>query len=184
MPARESNEDVVDVVGMVRRHAFLVEELTVDAVSVPHHVERPAPQVRQGVFCDVYVVGDEVALREAALGEDHPVGVGDRNVVTTDAHDTSILKHMLEGHPIANDVTLEPLDDYLVLEPVDESELPSGLIVPSQAWVYGRDRACGPDVAAIEPGECLLPRDAGYEVRLALSQVRVLKPRILSPEYD
>jgi co-chaperonin GroES (HSP10) len=22
---------------------------------------------------------------------------------------------MLEGHPIANDVTLEPLDDYLVL---------------------------------------------------------------------
>ena len=40
---------------------------------------------------------------------------------------------MLEGHPIANDVTLEPLDDYLVLEPLDGTELPSGLIVPSNS---------------------------------------------------
>ena len=31
---------------------------------------------------------------------------------------------MLEGHPLAN-VTLEPLDDYLVVEPLDESELPT-----------------------------------------------------------
>ena len=37
---------------------------------------------------------------------------------------------MLEGHPI-DDVTLDPLDDYLVVEPLDESELPSGLIVPA-----------------------------------------------------
>ena len=38
---------------------------------------------------------------------------------------------MLEGHqPIAN-VTLEPLDDFIVIEPLDESELPSGLIVPA-----------------------------------------------------
>ena len=45
---------------------------------------------------------------------------------------------MLEGHPIANDVTLEPLDDYLVLEPLDETELPSGLIVPSNEATFVR----------------------------------------------
>ena len=28
------------------------------------------------------------------------------------------------------DVTLEPLDDYLVIQPLDETETASGLIVP------------------------------------------------------
>ena len=37
---------------------------------------------------------------------------------------------MLEGHP-STDVTLEPLDDHIVVETLDESELPSGLIVPA-----------------------------------------------------
>jgi co-chaperonin GroES (HSP10) len=88
---------------------------------------------------------------------------------------------MLEGHPIANDVTLEPLDDYIVVEPLDETELPSGLIVPSNEATHVRTgivAAVGPDVAAIEPGDkVLFPRDAGYEVRLARSshRVRVLR---------
>src|ERR1700716_2177380 len=88
---------------------------------------------------------------------------------------------MLEGHPIANDVTLEPLDDYIVLEPLDETELPSGLIVPSNEATVGRTglvAASGPGVTAIEPGDkVLFPRDAGFEVRLARSshRVRVLK---------
>jgi co-chaperonin GroES (HSP10) len=88
---------------------------------------------------------------------------------------------MLEGHPIANDVTLEPLDDYIVVEPLDETELPSGLIVPSNEAMHVRTgivAAVGPDVAAIEPGDkVLFPRDAGYEVRLARSshRVRVLR---------
>jgi co-chaperonin GroES (HSP10) len=90
---------------------------------------------------------------------------------------------MLEGHPIANDVTLEPLDDYLVLEPLDETELPSGLIVPSNEATFVRTgivAAVGPDVSAVEPGdEVLFPRDAGYEVRLARSSVRV---RVLKRE--
>jgi len=87
---------------------------------------------------------------------------------------------MLEGHPMT-DVTLEPLDDHIVLEPVDESELPSGLIVPSNEALQVRSgivAAVGPDVAAIEPGDkVLFPRDAGYDVRLARSshRVRVLK---------
>ena len=90
---------------------------------------------------------------------------------------------MLEGHPIANDVTLEPLDDYLVVEPLDETELPSGLIVPSNEATHVRSgivAAVGPEVAAIEPGDkVLFPRDAGYEVRLARSSVRV---RVLKRE--
>ena len=87
---------------------------------------------------------------------------------------------MLEGHPIAN-ATLEPLDDYLVIEPLDESELPSGLIVPANEATHvasGIVAAVGPDVTTIEPGDkVLFPRDAGYEVRLARSshRVRVLK---------
>jgi len=88
---------------------------------------------------------------------------------------------MLEGHHPLTDVTLEPLDDYLVVEPLDESELPSGLIVPANEATQVRSgivAAVGPDVAAIEPGEkVLFPRDAGFEVRLARSshRVRVLK---------
>jgi co-chaperonin GroES (HSP10) len=87
---------------------------------------------------------------------------------------------VLEGHPIAN-VTLDPLDDYLVVEPLDESELPSGLIVPANEAMHVRSgivASIGPDVTAVEPGDkVLFPRDAGYEVRLARSshRVRVLK---------
>ena len=86
----------------------------------------------------------------------------------------------MEGHPLAS-VTLEPLDDYLVVEQLDESELPSGLIVPTNEATQVRSgivAAVGPDVPAIEPGDkVLFPRDAGYEVRLARSshRVRVLK---------
>jgi len=87
---------------------------------------------------------------------------------------------VIEGQPLAN-VTLEPLDDFIVVEPLDESELPSGLIVPANEATQVRSgivAAVGPDAAAIEPGDkVLFPRDAGYEVRLARSshRVRVLK---------
>jgi co-chaperonin GroES (HSP10) len=87
---------------------------------------------------------------------------------------------MLEGQPIT-DVTLEPLDDYVVVEPLDESELPSGLIVPANEALNVRSgivASIGPDVTLLEPGDKVLyPRDAGYDVRLARSshRVRVLK---------
>ena len=79
---------------------------------------------------------------------------------------------MLEGHQPMVNVTLEPLD---------ESELPSGLIVPANEAAQVRSgivASIGPDVSAIEPGDkVLFPRDAGFEVRLARSshRVRVLK---------
>jgi len=79
------------------------------------------------------------------------------------------------------DVTLEPLDDWIVVEPLDDSETPSGLIVPINEGAQTRPgivAAVGPDVESIEPGEKVLyPRDAGFEVRLARSahRVRLLK---------
>ena len=81
----------------------------------------------------------------------------------------------------ATDVTLEPLDDHLVLEPLDETETASGLIVPANEAAQCRTgivAAVGPDVTGVDPGDKVLyPRDAGYEVRLARSshRVRVLK---------
>jgi co-chaperonin GroES (HSP10) len=83
---------------------------------------------------------------------------------------------MLDGHPTAN-VTIEPLDDYLVVEPLDETELPSGLIVPANEAMHVRAgivASVGPDASTIEPGDkVLFPREAGYEVRLARSSHRV-----------
>ena len=75
------------------------------------------------------------------------------------------------------DVTLEPLDDFLVIEPLDESETASGLIVPineAAQCLTGIVAAVGPDVTAVEPGDKVLyPRDAGYEVRLVRSSHRL-----------
>ncbi len=79
------------------------------------------------------------------------------------------------------DVTIEPLDDYLVVQPLDESETASGLIVPvneAAQCATGIVVSAGPDVCAVEPGDKVLyPRDAVFEVRLVRSshRVRVLK---------
>jgi co-chaperonin GroES (HSP10) len=79
------------------------------------------------------------------------------------------------------DVTLEPLDDYLVVQPLDETETATGLIVPineAAQCITGIVASVGPDVTGVEPGDKVLyPRDAGYEVRLVRTshRVRVLK---------
>jgi co-chaperonin GroES (HSP10) len=92
----------------------------------------------------------------------------------------SIVFRVLEGSP-RTDVDLEPLDDYLVVEPLDDSETASGLIVPVNEAAQTRTgivAAVGPDVSSVEPGDKVLyPREAGYEVRLARSplRMRVLK---------
>ena len=87
---------------------------------------------------------------------------------------------MLDPMP-ATDVTLEPLDDYLVIEPLDDTETASGLIVPVNEAAQVRTgivAAVGDDVTGVDPGDKVLyPRDAGFDVRLARSshRVRVLK---------
>ena len=87
---------------------------------------------------------------------------------------------MLEGGP-TTDATLEPLDDWIVIEPLDETETATGLIVPvneATQTLTGIVAAVGPDVSLVEPGDkVLFPRDAGHEVRLVRSshRVRVLR---------
>jgi co-chaperonin GroES (HSP10) len=88
---------------------------------------------------------------------------------------------MLEPLSPLDQITIEPLDDYLVVEPLDESETASGLIVPvneAAQCTTGIVASVGPDVSMVEPGDKVLyPREAGYEVRLVRSshRVRILK---------
>jgi co-chaperonin GroES (HSP10) len=79
------------------------------------------------------------------------------------------------------DVILEPLDDFVVIQPLEETETASGLIVPineAAQCATGIVASVGPDVTAVEPGDKVLyPRETGYEVRLVRSshRVRVLR---------
>ena len=77
----------------------------------------------------------------------------------------------------ATDATIEPLDDHLVIEPLDETETASGLIVPINEAAQTRTglvAAVGPEVNGVDAGDKVLyPRDAGYEVRLARSPIRM-----------
>ena len=78
-------------------------------------------------------------------------------------------------------LTLEPLDDWIVVEPLDDTETASGLIVPINEGTQVRTgivAAVGPDVVTVEAGEkVIFPREAGFEVRLTRSayRVRILK---------
>lgn len=78
------------------------------------------------------------------------------------------------------DLTLEPLDDFVVIQPSDEeSETNLGLIIPASTETDCRTgvvTAVGTEPAGIEPGDkVLFPRDAGYEVRLGGAAVKVMR---------
>jgi chaperonin GroES len=87
---------------------------------------------------------------------------------------------VIEGET-TTEVTLEPLDDWIVVEPLDETETPAGLIVPVNEAAQTRTgiaASVGPQVEGVEPGDKILfARDAGVEVRLARAahRVRVLR---------
>jgi chaperonin GroES len=78
------------------------------------------------------------------------------------------------------DLSLEPLDDFLVIQPSDEeSETNLGLILPASAEADCRTgvvTAVGSEAAGVEPGDkVLFPSGAGYEVRLAGNSVKVMR---------
>jgi chaperonin GroES len=77
-------------------------------------------------------------------------------------------------------VSLEPLDDYVVVEPVDEeTETRAGLIIPASSEAGCRSgvvTAVGADATGVEPGDkVLFPKDAGYDVRLGGVAVKVIR---------
>ena len=81
-------------------------------------------------------------------------------------------------------LTLEPLDDFVVVEPTDEeAETRLGLIIPASAEAHCRSGivlAAGPEADGVTPGDkVLFPKDAGYDVRLAGTNQKVLKRRDL-----
>jgi co-chaperonin GroES (HSP10) len=86
---------------------------------------------------------------------------------------------MLEDpQPMA--VTLEPLDDYVVVEPSDdEAETRHGLIIPASAEAGARTGiviAVGTEPGGVEPGDkVLFPREAGFDVRLAGTAAKVIR---------
>ena len=80
------------------------------------------------------------------------------------------------------DVSIEPLDEYLVIQPTsDETETRAGLILPASAAAAAAVRtgivtALGSDVNGIDVGDKVLyPREAGYDVRLGGIEVKVIK---------
>jgi chaperonin GroES len=77
-------------------------------------------------------------------------------------------------------VSLEPLDDYLVIEPGDtEGWTRGGLIIPAGADARCRSgivTAVGPDVQGVELGDkVLFPVEAGYEVRIGSGTIKVVR---------
>jgi chaperonin GroES len=78
------------------------------------------------------------------------------------------------------DLSLEPLDDFVVIQPSDEeSETNLGLILPASAEADCRTgvvTAVGSEAAGVEPGDkVLFPSNAGYEVRLGGNSVKVMR---------
>jgi co-chaperonin GroES (HSP10) len=77
-------------------------------------------------------------------------------------------------------LSLEPLDDFLVLETTDEeAETRAGLILPASAETQcssGIVIAAGPDAEGVAPGDKVLyMKDAGFDVRLAGTAVKVVR---------
>ena len=82
------------------------------------------------------------------------------------------------------DLSLEPLDDYLVVHPTDEeTETRTGLIIPASNVTECRTgivTAVGPDAIGLEPGDkVLFPKEVGFDVRIGGAEVKVLRRRDL-----
>ena len=78
------------------------------------------------------------------------------------------------------DLSLEPLDDYVVIQPSDEeTETRGGLIIPASSEAGCRTgivTATGADAQGVEPGDkVLFPKEAGFDVRLGGAAVKVMR---------
>jgi co-chaperonin GroES (HSP10) len=77
-------------------------------------------------------------------------------------------------------LSLEPLDNYVVVQPTDEeAETRAGLILPASAEAQCRSgivTAVGSEVEGVVPGDkVLFPSGAGYEIRLGGTAQKVLR---------
>ena len=86
---------------------------------------------------------------------------------------------MLE-EPQRLDLSLEPLDDFVVVQPADEeTETRAGLIIPASddtGCRTGIVTATGTDVQGVEPGDkVLFPKECGFDVRFGGAAVKLLR---------
>ena len=77
-------------------------------------------------------------------------------------------------------LSLEPLDDYVVIEYAEEeAETRAGLILPASLEAQCRSGiviAAGPEAEGVAPGDkVLFPKDSGYDIRLAGTAQKVLR---------
>jgi chaperonin GroES len=92
----------------------------------------------------------------------------------------SILEVVLPEPRRLEIASLEPLDDYVVIEPTDdETETRTGLIIPASDQAGCRSgivTAVGADALGVEPGDkVLFPKSAGYDVRLGGTVAKVMR---------
>ena len=84
------------------------------------------------------------------------------------------------GDPRPTSLTLEPLDDFVVIEYAEEeAETRAGLILPASLEAHCRSgivTAVGSEVEGVAPGDkVLFPKEAGYDVRLAGTAQKLLR---------
>ena len=94
-------------------------------------------------------------------------------------HEDDTLRRFEQSEPFSG--RIEPLDEYLLIEPVvDETETPTGLIIPTSAesaCTAGIVVAAGEESSGVAPGDKVLyPRGAGFELRIS-GQVKRLVSR-------
>jgi chaperonin GroES len=92
-------------------------------------------------------------------------------------HEDDTLRRFEHSQPFTG--RIEPLDEYILIEPVeDESETSGGLIIPASAessCMSGIVVSTGDDAAGIAPGDKVLyPRGAGFEIRISGQPMRLL----------
>jgi len=91
----------------------------------------------------------------------------------------SIVSFVLE-EPQRLDLSLEPLDDFVVVQPSEEeTETRTGLIIPASddaGCRTGIVTATGSDVQGVEPGDkVLFPKESGFDVRLGGNVAKLLR---------
>jgi chaperonin GroES len=91
----------------------------------------------------------------------------------------SIVSRVLE-EPQRLDLSLEPLDDFVVVQPSEEeTETRTGLIIPASDEAGCRTgivTATGSDVQGVEPGDkVLFPKESGFDVRLGGNVAKLLR---------
>ena len=104
-----------------------------------------------------------------------------------DATARSIVSIVLEDprtDPSPVRLSLEPLDDYVVIEPTDEeAETRAWLILPASAEAdcsFGIVIVVGAEAEGLSPGDkVLFPADGGYDVRLGGTAAKVIRRREL-----